>query len=166
MQSVHILTTILVVLHTPCSAGGSRMMSQLQAANLESQHLAEELSQLLARIESNNGDIEVEESVVQEIVERIQEIGEATEEDNLIRLSETVKQKRREEELLQESINKLDILKADLEGINVVDKVNRKMEELLKYSDVTEEYDEDPEDMGPKLDRIKDNVEHFVELFK
>ena len=96
------------------------MMSQLQAANLESQHLAEELSQLLARIESNNGDIEVEESVVQEIVERIQEIGEATEEDNLIRLSETVKQKRREEELLQESINKLDILKADLEGINVV----------------------------------------------
>ena len=142
------------------------MMSQLQAANLESQHLAEELSQLLARIESNNGDIEVEESVVQEIVERIQEIGEATEEDNLIRLSETVKQKRREEELLQESINKLDILKADLEGINVVDKVNRKMEELLKYSDVTEEYDEDPEDMGPKLDRIKDNVEHFVELFK
>ena len=142
------------------------MMSQLQAANLESQHLAEELSQLLTRIESNNGDIEVEESVVQEIVERIQEIGEATEEDNLIRLSETVKQKRREEELLQESINKLDILKADLEGINVVDKVNRKMEELLKYSDVTEEYDEDPEDMGPKLDRIKDNVEHFVELFK
>ena len=142
------------------------MMSQLQAANLESQHLAEELSQLLARIESNNGDIEVEESVVQEIVERIQEIGEATEEDNLIRLSETVKQKRREEVLLQESINKLDILKADLEGINVVDKVNRKMEELLKYSDVTEEYDEDPEDMGPKLDRIKDNVEHFVELFK
>ena len=142
------------------------MMSQLQAANLESQHLAQELSQLLARIESNNGDIEVEESVVQEIVERIQEIGEATEEDNLIRLSETVKQKRREEVLLQESINKLDILKADLEGINVVDKVNRKMEELLKYSDVTEEYDEDPEDMGPKLDRIKDNVEHFVELFK
>ena len=142
------------------------MMSQLQAANLESQHLAQELSQLLARIESNNGDIEVEESVVQEIVERIQEIGEATEEDNLIRLSETVKQKRREEELLQESINNLDILKADLEGINVVDKVNRKMEELLKYSDVTEEYDEDPEDMGPKLDRIKDNVEHFVELFK
>ena len=142
------------------------MMSQLQAANLESQHLAEELSQLLARIESNNGDIEVEESVVQEIVERIQEIGEATEEDNLIRLSETVKQKRREEELLQESINKLDSLKADLEGINVVDKVNRKMEELLKYSDVTEEYGEDPEDMGPKLDQIKDNVEHFVELFK
>ena len=142
------------------------MMSQLQAANLESQHLAQELSQLLTRIESNNGDIEVEESVVQEIVERIQEIGEATEEDNLIRLSETVKQKRREEVLLQESINNLDILKADLEGINVVDKVNRKMEELLKYSDVTEEYDEDPEDMGPKLDQIKDNVEHFVELFK
>ena len=142
------------------------MMSQLQAANLESRHLAEELSQLLTRIESNNGDLEVEESVVQEIVERIQEIGEATEEDNLIRLSETVKQKRREEELLQESIKKLDILKADLEGINVVDKVNRKMEELLKYSDVTEESDEDPEDMGPKLDQIKDNVEHFVELFK
>ena len=144
------------------------MMSQLQAANLESQHLAEELSQLLARIESNNGDIEVEESVVQEIVERIQEIGEATEEDNLIRLSETVKQKRREEVELQASIKNLQHLREELEGINVAETINQKVREMLKYSsgESLENVENEDEDTARTLEKVRDNVELFVELFK
>ena len=88
------------------------MISQLEAASLESQVLAEELSHLLDRIEVNQ-DLVANQEILHEIVDRIQEIGEATEEDNFIKLSETVKHKRKEEEQLHESINNLEKLQSD-----------------------------------------------------
>ena len=148
------------------------MMSQLEAASLESQELAEELSHLLDRIEVNQ-DLVANQEILTEIVDRIQEIGEATEEDNFIKLSETVKQKRKEEEQLHESINKLQKLQIELEGINVVDKVNQKVQEMMKHSstediddDDDNKDDDDDDDMSKKLDQVKENMEHFVKLFK
>ena len=109
------------------------MVSDLAEASLESQVLAEELQRLLARLEEESG-LETDEEVLRDIVARIQEIGEATEEENYIRLTETVKQKRREEEELQVSIKNLQHLREQLEGINVADTINQKVREMLQYS--------------------------------
>ena len=123
----------------------------------------------MARLEADAGDSLVTEEVVGEIVTRIQEIGEAAEEDNLINLSRTVKTRRREEERLQESIESLQRLGSALEGIRVEDKVNQKVAELRKL--VSSESREDidtggDEDVTKYLEQARRNVDHFVELFK
>ena len=123
----------------------------------------------MARLEAGAGDSSVTEEVVGEIVTRIQEIGEATEEENLINLSRTVKTRRREEEQLQESIESLQRLGSALEGIRVEDKVNQKVEELrnLVSSESREDIDNGgDEDVSKYLEQARRNVDHFVELFK
>ena len=123
----------------------------------------------MARLEADAGDSSVTEEVVGEIVTRIQEIGEATEEDNLINLSRTVKTRRREEEQLQESIESLQRLGSALEGIRVEDKVNQKVAELRKLvsSESREDIDNGgDEDVSKYLEQARRNVDHFVELFK
>merc|ERR1712063_44271 len=110
-----------------------KVVSDLEEASLESQVLAEELQRLLTRLEEERG-LETDEEVLRDIVTRIQEIGEATEEENYIRLTETVKQKRREEVELQASIKNLQHLRKELEGINVAETINQKVREMLKYS--------------------------------
>ena len=95
-----------------------------------SKDLANELSELLARVESNK-ELAADEDVFREIIDRIQEIGEATEEENLIELSKTVKKKRQEEQLLFDSIKKLEKLEEDIKGLNVEESINKKVEELL-----------------------------------
>ena len=123
----------------------------------------------MARLEADAGDSLVTEEVVGEIVTRIQEIGEAAEEDNLINLSRTVKTRRREEERLQESIESLQRLGSALEGIRVEDKVNQKVEELrnLVSSESRDDIDNGgDEDVSKYLEQARRNVDHFVELFK
>ena len=123
----------------------------------------------MARLEADAGDSLVTEEVVGEIVTRIQEIGEAAEEDNLINLSRTVKTRRREEERLQESIESLQRLGSALEGIRVEDKVNQKVAELRKLvsSESREDIDNGgDEDVSKYLEQARRNVDHFVELFK
>ena len=123
----------------------------------------------MARLEADAGDSLVTEEVVGEIVTRIQEIGEAAEEDNLINLSRTVKTKRREEERLQESIESLQRLGSALEGIRVEDMVNQKVAELRKLVSSESRDDIDnggDEDVSKYLEQARRNVDHFVELFK
>ena len=123
----------------------------------------------MARLEADAGDSSVTEEVVGEIVTRIQEIGEAAEEDNLINLSRTVKTRRREEEQLQESIESLQRLGSALEGIRVEDKVNQKVAELRKLvsSESREDIDNGgDEDVSKYLEQARRNVDHFEELFK
>ena len=123
----------------------------------------------MARLEADAGDSLVTEEVVGEIVTRIQEIGEAAEEDNLINLSRTVKTRRREEERLQESIESLQRLGSALEGIRVEDKVNQKVAELRKLVSSESRDDIDnggDEDVSKYLEQARRNVDHFVELFK
>ena len=145
----------------------SKMESDLEEASQESQVLAEELQRLLARLEEQR-DLETDEEVLRDIVTRIQEIGEATEEENYIRLTETVKQKRREEEELQASINNLQRLREELEGINGEDTINQKVREMLQYSsgESLENAEIEEEDSAVQMEKVRDNVELFVELFK
>ena len=162
-----VLLTVLVSLVGASVLETSQMVSDLAEASLESQVLAEELQRLLARLEEESG-LETDEEVLRDIVARIQEIGEATEEENYIRLTETVKQKRREEEELQESIKNLQHLREQLEGINVADTINQKVREMLQYSsgESLENAEIEEEDSAVQLEKVRDNVELFVELFK
>ena len=145
----------------------SKVVSDLEEASLESQVLAEELQRLLTRLEEERG-LETDEEVLRDIVTRIQEIGEATEEENYIRLTETVKQKRREEVELQASIKNLQHLREELEGINVAETINQKVREMLKYSsgESLENVENEDEDTARTLEKVRDSVELFVELFK
>ena len=145
----------------------SKVVSDLEEASLESQVLAEELQRLLTRLEEERG-LETDEEVLRDIVTRIQEIGEATEEENYIRLTETVKQKRREEVELQASIKNLQHLREELEGINVAETINQKVREMLKYSsgESLENVENEDEDTSRQLEKVRDNVELFIELFK
>ena len=145
----------------------SKMESDLEEASQESQVLAEELQRLHTRLEEER-DLETDEEVLRDIVTRIQEIGEATEEENYIRLTETVKQKRREEEQLQASIKNLQRLREELEGINAADTINQKLREMLQYSseESFENAEIEEENSAVQLEKVRDNVELFVELFK
>ena len=145
----------------------SKMESDLEEASQESQVLAEELQRLLTRLEEER-DLETDEEVLRDIVTRIQEIGEATEEENYIRLTETVKQKRKEEEELQASIKNLQRLREELEGINAADTINQKLREMLQYSseESFENAEIEEENSAVQLEKVRDNVELFVELFK
>ena len=145
----------------------SKMESDLEEASQESQVLAEELQRLLTRLEEER-DLETDEEVLRDIVTRIQEIGEATEEENYIRLTETVKQKRREEEQLQASIKNLQRLREELEGINAADTINQKLREMLQYSseESFENAEIEEENSAVQLEKVRDNVELFVEIFK
>ena len=95
--------------------------------------LADELSELMARVEGND-NVVVDQNIFREIIDRIQEIGEATEEENLIELSKTVKKKRQEEQLLFDSIKNLEKLEAEIKGLNVEENINKKVEELLYFN--------------------------------
>ena len=165
-----VLLTVLVSLVGASVLETSQMVSDLAEASLESQVLAEELQRLLARLEEESG-LETDEEVLRDIVARIQEIGEATEEENYIRLTETVKQKRREEEELQVSIKNLQHLREQLEGINVADTINQKVREMLQYSsgefldDMKKEIKEE-EDTSKQIENVRENVDLFVKLFK
>ena len=145
----------------------SKMESDLEEASQESQVLAGELQRLLTRLEEER-DLETDEEVLRDIVTRIQEIGEATEEENYIRLTETVKQKRREEEQLQASIKNLQRLREELEGINAADTINQKLREMLQYSseESFENAEIEEENSAVQLEKVRDNVELFVEIFK
>ena len=175
MKSLCLVTIVLIFSPLKCQISlktldSAKMISQLEAASLESQVLAEELSHLLDRIEVNQ-DLVANQEILHEIVDRIQEIGEATEEDNFIKLSETVKHKRKEEEQLHESINNLENLQSELEGINVIEKVNQKVQEMMTHRSLEEVDDNDEsavdeDDTSEKLVQVKENMEQFVKLFR
>ena len=83
----------------------------------EIETLADDLNDLLTSIESlDKGDF-ADENIFHEIVDKIQDLAEATEEENLIKLAETVKNKRMKEEQLQSSLLNLETLSEQLEKI-------------------------------------------------
>merc|ERR1711955_33277 len=128
------VTRFLLMICPSFQLNSKVMSDELEAVSRETQDLANELSELLARVESNK-ELAADENVFREIIDRIQEIGEATEEENLIELSKTVKKKRQEEQLLYDSIKKLEKLEEDIKGLNVEESINKKVEELLLLND-------------------------------
>jgi len=127
------LTIFLVLVCSTFQLNSKVMSEELEAISRESQDLADELSELMARVEGND-NVVVDQNIFREIIDRIQEIGEATEEENLIELSKTVKKKRQEEQLLFDSIKNLEKLEAEIKGLNVEENINKKVEELLYFN--------------------------------
>ena len=96
---------LLAVVSVSWQSDGADLQAEIDRTNLESQKLAAELTELLKEIGENK--VTVDEEIFADILERIQEIAEATEEDNFIRLSEAVRSKRLVEEELQLSVTDL-----------------------------------------------------------
>ena len=120
LQRTIMIQTVIFLLATTGSLSStqtpaSNLQAEIEQASTESRELTEELSELLDLLQSNK-KITVEENIFADILLRIQQIAEATEQENLIRLSETVKGKRMEEEELTRSINDLQNLSSLLEN--------------------------------------------------
>ena len=120
LQRTIMIQTVIFLLATTGSLSStqtpaSNLQAEIEQASTESRELTEELSELLDLLQSNK-KITVEENIFADILLRIQQIAEATEQENLIRLSETVKGKRMEEEELTRSIDDLQNLSSLLEN--------------------------------------------------
>ena len=146
----------------------------------EIETLADDLNDLLKTIESlDQGDF-ADENIFHEIVDKIQDLAEATEEENLIKLAETVKNKRMKEEQLQSSLLNLETLSEQLQkitGSNDNDK-DSKMAEIVEIATLanlddkaniftnTEFENDHDSDMSKKLDGIKSDVEQLIKFVK
>ena len=144
----------------------------------EIETLADDLNDLLKTIESlDKGDF-ADENIFHEIVDKIQDLAEATEEENLIKLAETVKNKRMKEEQLQSSLVNLETLSDELEKITVSadsdsDK-DSKIAEILEFvtkanledeENIFSEDDHDDE-INKNLDGIKNDMEQLIKFVK
>ena len=114
-RTMQLHTVIFLLATAGCLFSGNILQAEIERATTESQDLARELSDLLDLLQSNQ-KVSVAENVMTDIVLRIQEIAEAAEQENLIRLSEKVKGKRMEEEELTRAINDLQSLSSLLEN--------------------------------------------------
>merc|ERR1712142_157269 len=146
----------------------------------EIETLADDLNDLLTSIESlDKGDF-ADENIFHEIVDKIQDLAEATEEENLIKLAETVKNKRMKEEQLQSSLLNLQTLSEQLEKItgSTDNDKDSKMAEIVEIVtlanlddkeniSITTDLEQDQDvDMNKKLDVIKSDVEQFIKFVK
>merc|ERR1711894_729399 len=108
-RTMQLHTVIFLLATAGCLSSANILQAEIERATTESQDLARELSDLLDLLQSNQ-KVAVAENVMTDIVLRIQEIAEAAEQENLIRLSEKVKGKRMEEEELTRALNDLQSL--------------------------------------------------------
>merc|ERR1711892_720495 len=111
------LALTFLVLFSAASAleDESEIISEINVANQEAKNLAEDLTDLIARFEIEGEEAFQNEEMYKDIVDKIQELAEATEEDNLIKLTETVKDRRIKEEEFQNSVENLQQLADKLE---------------------------------------------------
>ena len=149
----------------------------------EIETLADDLNDLLTTIESLDEGDAADEKYFHDIVEKIQELAEATEEENLIKLAETVKNKRMKEEELQSSLVNLEALSEELEKISdssanngekdsqiaemieMVTKANIDDDEANQIYEVDADIDHE-EDMIKELQGIKTDVQHLIKTVK
>merc|ERR1711892_177513 len=115
------LALTFLILYSAASAleDDSEIIGEINVANQEAKNLAEDLTDLLARFEIEGEEAFQNEEIYKDIVDKIQELAEATEEDNLIKLTETVKDRRIKEEEFQNSVENLQQLADKLESFIV-----------------------------------------------
>ena len=114
----------------------SEIVNEIDLANNEAKVLADELTDMLTRIEMEGEDIFQDEELYKEIVEKIKDLAEATEEENLIKLTETVKDRRIKEEEFQNSVANLQQLADKLEKASLSS--NSKHEKDLEMVEILE----------------------------
>ena len=72
--------------------------SEIDSVNNEAKSLADNMNNLLGRIAEEDKEIFQNEDLYKELVDKIEDLALATEEENLIKLTETVKDRRIQEE--------------------------------------------------------------------
>merc|ERR1712168_1222700 len=93
----------------------TNIKSEINSVNNEVKSLSDEMNVLLERIEKDGEKIFQNEDLYKELVDKIEELAQALEEENLIKLTETVKDKRIQEEEYQKSLTNLQYLADKLE---------------------------------------------------
>merc|ERR1712168_197133 len=93
----------------------TNIKSEIDSVNNEVKNLSDEMNVLLERIEKDGEEIFQNEDLYKKLVDMIEELAQATEEENLIKLTETVKDKRIQEEEYRNSLTNLQFLADKLE---------------------------------------------------
>merc|ERR1712168_1647291 len=93
----------------------TNVKKEIDSVNIEVKHLSDEMNVLLERIEKDGEEIFQNEDLYKKLVDMIEELAQATEEENLIKLTETVKDRRIQEEEYQNSLTNLQFLADKLE---------------------------------------------------
>merc|ERR1719312_619067 len=107
--------------------------SEIHSANNEAKNLAEEMNELLKRVEKEDKENFQNEDLYKELVGKIEDLALATEEENLIKLTETVKSRRIQEEEYQNSLSNLQYLADKLEKASSSSQnKNEKEKEMLE----------------------------------
>merc|ERR1712002_490727 len=88
---------------------------EIDVVNNEAENLADEMTELLKKIEIEGEEIFQNGDLYKKLVDKIEELAQATEEENLIKLTETVKDRRIQEEKYQNSLTNLQYLADKLE---------------------------------------------------
>merc|ERR1712168_778923 len=112
------------------------IISEIDIVNNEAKDLADEMSNLLKQIEVEGEEIFENEELSKEIVDKIEELAQATEEENLINLTETVKERRIHEEEYQNTLINLQHLADKLEKASL--STNNKFEKETKMFGILE----------------------------
>ena len=92
-----------------------RRKSEIDSISNEAKNLAEDMTELLKKVEKEGAEIFQNEDLYKELVDKIEDLAQATEEENLIKLTETVKDRRIQEEEYQNSLTNLQYLADKLE---------------------------------------------------
>ena len=92
-----------------------RRKSEIDSISNEAKNLAEDMTELLKKVEKEGAEIFQNEDLYKELVDKIEDLAQATEEENLIKLTETVKDRRIQEEEFQDSLSNLQYLADKLE---------------------------------------------------
>ena len=95
--------------------GRSNFKSEIDSISNEAKNLAEDMTELLKKVEKEGAEIFQNEDLYKELVDKIEDLAQATEEENLIKLTETVKDRRIQEEEFQDSLSNLQYLADKLE---------------------------------------------------
>merc|ERR1711872_33284 len=105
---------------------------EIDVVNNEAENLADEMTELLKKIEIEGEEIFQNEELYKELVDKIEELAKATEEENLIKLSETVKDRRIQEEKYQNRLTNLQYLAEKLEKASLSSKLTTSLKRKLK----------------------------------
>merc|ERR1711970_1664235 len=97
----------------------TNIKNEINSVNNEVKSLSDEMNVLLERIEKDGEKIFQNEDLYKELVDKIEELAQALEEENLIKLTETVKDRRIQEEEYQNSLTNLQYLADKLEKVSL-----------------------------------------------
>merc|ERR1712243_358340 len=111
---------------------------EIDVVNNEAENLADEMTELLKKIEIEGEEIFQNEELYKELVDKIEDLAKATEEENLIQLSETVKDRRIQEEKYQNRLKNLQYLAEKLEKASLSSKTNNKFEKKTEMFGILE----------------------------